>query len=124
MFNGATEQQFAVNDKEPSTKQHNDDDDENDDDDDAEDNDAEAHSDEVNQSQQPDTVTAEWSPVTFTSLPEWLRDNELIEAGHRPQLANFYSCIVSVFSIHSETGNIWTHLIGHQHQHQHHYHYD
>ena len=56
----------------------------------------------------------EWCPVMFASLPDWLRDNELIETGHRPQLRNFYSCLLSVFSVHSETGNIWTHLIGWQ----------
>lgn len=30
----------------------------------------------------------------------------------RPELNSFRECFKSVFRIHSETGNIWTHLIG------------
>lgn len=48
----------------------------------------------------------------FTDLPEWMRDNEYITDMHRPQIKNLRSCIRSIFSIHAETGNIWTHLIG------------
>jgi len=32
--------------------------------------------------------------------------------GHRPELGNFAACFRSIFRIHTETGNIWTHLIG------------
>lgn len=48
----------------------------------------------------------------FHDLPEWMRDNEYITDMHRPQIKNLKSCIRSIFSIHAETGNIWTHLIG------------
>ena len=32
----------------------------------------------------------------------------------RPELNSFSECFKSVFRIHTETGNIWTHLIGNQ----------
>ena len=41
-----------------------------------------------------------------------MRDNEYLHFGHRPQLPSFVECFRSIFRIHSETGNIWTHLIG------------
>jgi len=124
MYNGTTEQQFVADDKESPGKEPDDDaDDDNDDDDDDDDaddqgdndDDNDVNRDEIRQPQQPDTAMEHWTPVTFASLPDWMRDNELILSGHRPQLQNFYSCLVSVFRIHSETGNIWTHLIGHHH---------
>ena len=31
---------------------------------------------------------------------------------HRPQIKSIKSCLKSIFSIHAETGNIWTHLVG------------
>ena len=48
----------------------------------------------------------------FNDLPEWMKDNEYITDMHRPQIKNIVSCLRSIFSIHAETGNIWTHLIG------------
>jgi len=54
-----------------------------------------------------------WSVVcSFTHLPHWLQDNEYLHHGHRPPLRTFMACIYSVFRIHTETGNIWTHLLG------------
>lgn len=47
----------------------------------------------------------------FHSLPQWMRDNEYILRYHRPQLHNYWDCIRSIFHIHSETYNIWTHLL-------------
>ena len=41
-----------------------------------------------------------------------MKDNEYLQCGHRPQLNSFKECFKSIFGIHSETGNIWTHLIG------------
>ena len=35
-----------------------------------------------------------------------------ISLGHRPELRSFLSCFKSIFRIHTETGNIWTHLLG------------
>ncbi|XP_065573859.1 adiponectin receptor protein-like [Artemia franciscana] len=48
----------------------------------------------------------------FRSLPKWLQDNEHIHLSHRPPLPSFKECFKSIFKVHTETGNIWTHLIG------------
>lgn len=50
--------------------------------------------------------------LSHSELPEWLRGNELLYCHHRPPMPSFTSCFKSIFKIHSETGNIWTHLIG------------
>jgi len=120
MFGGASEQ-FAADVKEMMTGKERDhheeeqqDDEDDDDDMDATDNDG-VTAETSQQPQQPSVEmqsSSHWEPVSYGCLPEWLRDNELIESGHRPQLNNFFTCLVSVFRVHSETGNIWTHLIG------------
>lgn len=53
-----------------------------------------------------------WKACHFEKLPNWLKDNEHLHFGHRPQLPSFAECFRSIFRIHTETGNIWTHLIG------------
>ncbi|KAH9587871.1 Adiponectin receptor protein 1 [Schistosoma haematobium] len=53
-----------------------------------------------------------WRVVHHHSLPHWLKDNDFILRGHRPQLPSFRECFRSIFRLHTETGNIWTHLIG------------
>ncbi|VDN55882.1 unnamed protein product [Dracunculus medinensis] len=45
-------------------------------------------------------------------MPDWLQDNEYLRTGHRPPLPSFGSCVKSIFSLHTETGNIWTHMYG------------
>ena len=130
MFVAATEQFAVMDDRETSGKdrrfEHQDDDDDDIDTD-------EIGSEEMEDRHQlqrrgemetgaGDEVVGGWRRVSYWCLPEWLRDNELIETGHRPPLDNFHACLQSVLSVHSETGNIWTHLIG-QHHHQHHHHH-
>ncbi|MFH4974844.1 hypothetical protein AB6A40_001553 [Gnathostoma spinigerum] len=58
------------------------------------------------------TWEAKWRVQKFDYLPEWLQDNEYLRHGHRPPLPSFAECFRSILSIHTETGNIWTHLIG------------
>ncbi|GAV06055.1 hypothetical protein RvY_16094 [Ramazzottius varieornatus] len=53
-----------------------------------------------------------WEATPFSHLPDWLKDNDFLHTGHRPQIESFAECFRSIFSIHTETGNIWTHLIG------------
>jgi len=53
-----------------------------------------------------------WKVVQFTTLPQWLQDNDFLRKGHRPPLPSFSECFKSIFRIHTETGNIWTHLLG------------
>jgi len=50
--------------------------------------------------------------VAFSHLPQWLQDNDYLRKGHRPPLPNFTECFKSIFRVHTETGNIWTHLLG------------
>jgi adiponectin receptor len=57
-------------------------------------------------------IVAGWELVHHHHLPDWLKDNEYLVFGHRPSLNSFKACFKSVFKIHTETGNIWTHLIG------------
>jgi hypothetical protein len=53
-----------------------------------------------------------WNVVGFSNLPQWLQDNDFLRKGHRPPLPSFRECFKSIFRIHTETGNIWTHLLG------------
>ncbi|XP_069688026.1 adiponectin receptor protein-like [Periplaneta americana] len=55
---------------------------------------------------------ASWKVCHFHNLPRWLQDNDFLHAGHRPPLHSFYACFKSIFRIHTETVNIWTHLLG------------
>jgi len=53
-----------------------------------------------------------WRVVSHWELPHWLRDNDFLWHMHRPQLPSFKDCFQSMFRVHTETGNIWTHFIG------------
>lgn len=55
---------------------------------------------------------ASWKVCHFRNLPQWLQDNDYLHAGHRPPLHSFLACFKSIFRIHTETGNIWSHLLG------------
>ena len=52
-----------------------------------------------------------WKVIHFTHLPQWLQDNDFLHFGHRPPLPTS-ECFKSIIRIHTETGNIWTHLLG------------
>ena len=49
--------------------------------------------------------------TSFNSLPKELQSNQYIVSGYRLQLSAWES-IKSVFGLHNETGNIWSHLLG------------
>lgn len=57
-------------------------------------------------------ISAGWNLVSHHRLPEWLQDNEYLLRGHRPPMNSVTACFKSIFRIHTETGNIWTHLLG------------
>ena len=59
-----------------------------------------------------DFVHSVWNVVSHHHLPDWMKDNDYLLSGHRPQLNSYRACFRSIFRIHSETGNIWTHLLG------------
>ena len=52
-----------------------------------------------------------WRSCQLEDLPAYLKDNEHLLGGHRPELSSATECLKSMFRIHTETGNIWTHLI-------------
>lgn len=53
-----------------------------------------------------------WRVVSFFQLQDWQKDNEFLHHWHRPAMPSFRACFGSIFRIHTETGNIWTHLLG------------
>lgn len=55
---------------------------------------------------------AGWRVVHHSHLPDWLQDNDFLHKGHRVPTNSFKECFKSIFRIHTETGNIWTHLLG------------
>ena len=52
-----------------------------------------------------------WHYFQFQTLPPWLQDNDYIWDGYRPLLPSWRDCFKSIFSIHTETGNVWTHML-------------
>jgi len=57
-------------------------------------------------------INTGWRVVSHWELPQWLRDNDFLWHMHRPQLPSLKDCFCSMFRIHTETGNIWTHFFG------------
>ncbi|XP_072884171.1 adiponectin receptor protein 1-like [Hemitrygon akajei] len=53
-----------------------------------------------------------WHVIPHDVLPDWLQDNDFLLHGHRPPMPSFRACFYSIFRLHTETGNIWTHLLG------------
>ncbi|KAI4382107.1 hypothetical protein MLD38_008111 [Melastoma candidum] len=49
--------------------------------------------------------------VEYHSLPGYLRDNEYILGHYRVEWP-LKQILLSIFTIHNETLNVWTHLIG------------
>jgi adiponectin receptor len=54
----------------------------------------------------------DWKLISYEMLPHWMKDNHYIQDGYRPPLGSMSACWWSVLRLHTETGNIWTHLIG------------
>lgn len=50
--------------------------------------------------------------VPRCSLPGYLDDNIYLDDYHRPELGSVIECVKTLFSLHTETMNIWTHLAG------------
>lgn len=57
-------------------------------------------------------MVATGNAVSFDNLPGWLKDNEFLHHNHRPPMYSFRGCAKSLFRMHTETMNIWTHLLG------------
>lgn len=50
--------------------------------------------------------------ISFSEVPYWLQDNPSILGGYRRLQYTYRGCVKSMFYIHNETGNIYTHLLG------------
>lgn len=50
--------------------------------------------------------------VLWDEIPQWMRDNQYITTGYRPESNSYSKSVGSIFYLHNETVNIWTHLLG------------
>ncbi|KID81123.1 Hly-III-related protein [Metarhizium guizhouense ARSEF 977] len=63
------------------------------------------------------TITAigtktEASLLIWDDLPDWRRDNGFIYSGYRQILPSYLHSLGSLFYLHNQTVNIWSHLVG------------
>ena len=56
--------------------------------------------------------TPEARTVAWREVSEWQRDNKYILSGYRPEKADYLEILTSLTSLHNETCNVYTHLIG------------
>ena len=49
--------------------------------------------------------------LSWEDLPQWMQTDPYIRSGYRPQLDSYSACFQSVFYLHNESVNIWSHLI-------------
>lgn len=52
------------------------------------------------------------SLLTFDQLSPWRQDNHFILTHYRPTTKSFFACFQSLFYIHNESVNIYSHLVG------------
>ena len=50
--------------------------------------------------------------LNIDQCPEYFKDNRYILSGYRPPFLRVNDCLKSMFSIHNDTFNIWSHLSG------------
>lgn len=50
--------------------------------------------------------------LAWDELPDWRRDNAFITTGYRPTSNSYRHSLTSIFSVHNESVNIWTHFFG------------
>ncbi|PHH72407.1 hypothetical protein CDD83_4948 [Cordyceps sp. RAO-2017] len=50
--------------------------------------------------------------LLWDDLPAWRRDNAFIRSGYRPIRASYRHALRSLFYLHNESVNIWSHLLG------------
>ena len=50
--------------------------------------------------------------ATLSEVPPWVVYNTSVLTGYRRWDVSFGACLRSLFQLHNETGNIWTHLLG------------
>ena len=47
----------------------------------------------------------------YDQLPKWMKNDSHIKLGYRRQLGSFRECFWSLFYLHNESVNIWSHLL-------------
>ncbi|KAI9283310.1 hemolysin-III related-domain-containing protein [Sporodiniella umbellata] len=50
--------------------------------------------------------------LNWHEIPAWMQDNAYITGGYRPPSNSYKRCIQSLFYLHNESVNIWSHLLG------------
>ncbi|KAI8369433.1 pPR-type GPCR protein [Radiomyces spectabilis] len=50
--------------------------------------------------------------LTWNEIPKWMQDNQYITTGYRYPTGSYTGCIKTLFFLHNESVNIWSHLIG------------
>ena len=50
--------------------------------------------------------------VLWNDLPKWMQDNHYVLSGYRPQSDSYGKSAASIWYLHNESVNIWTHLAG------------
>lgn len=50
--------------------------------------------------------------LAWDDLEDWRRDNAFIHTGYRPTSNSYRRSFSSLFTLHNESVNIWTHLLG------------
>lgn len=50
--------------------------------------------------------------LAWDDLEDWRRDNAFITSGYRPTSNSYRRSLGSLFALHNESVNIWTHLLG------------
>lgn len=51
-----------------------------------------------------------WALFSYEDMPTWLRDNEFILGGYRRPYSTWGECLKSLFKLHNESVNVWSHL--------------
>jgi hypothetical protein len=49
--------------------------------------------------------------LSFDELPAWMKKDPRIRRGYREELRNVWNCFLSLFYVHNEFVNIWSHLL-------------
>ena len=55
--------------------------------------------------------SSSWQVHDKSQTPVWMH-SPYLESGYRPVMENGKAIFSSIFRVHNETGNIWTHMIG------------
>ncbi|TPX51030.1 hypothetical protein SeMB42_g02037 [Synchytrium endobioticum] len=61
--------------------------------------------------EQPDAIEKALTTV-YEKMPHWVQDNASIRSGYRYIENSYHECAKSLFFLHNETMNVWTHLLG------------